>query len=194
MIDAKQLRKQVSYVPQNSFLFSGTIKENITINNSDIEEKKFNDIIYGCKIDNILNNRDINLNSIISENGKNLSGGERQRIALARALSTNSDIYIFDEATNQLDKKSELEIMEYFWRILEDKTCISIMHDLNLLKNNCSLLITKKYLKICIKLKHNEVYNWKFNFQLYFFIFKIIILSFYIHLFSSRNVLIFIKN
>lgn len=156
MIDAKQLRKQVSYVPQNSFLFSGTIKENITINNSDIEEKKFNDIIYGCKIDNILNNRDINLNSIISENGKNLSGGERQRIALARALSTNSDIYIFDEATNQLDKKSELEIMEYVWRILEDKTCISIMHDLNLLKKADKIVVMSNKQIIGVG-KHEEL-------------------------------------
>ena len=156
MIDAKQLRKQVSYVPQNSFLFSGTIKENITINNSDIEEKKFNDIIYDCKIDNILNNRDINLNSIISENGKNLSGGERQRIALARALSTSSDIYIFDEATNQLDKKSELEIMEYVWRILEDKTCISIMHDLNLLKKADKIVVMSNKQIIGVG-KHEEL-------------------------------------
>ena len=156
MIDAKQLRKQVSYVPQNSFLFSGTIKENITINNSDIEEKKFNDIIYGCKIDNILNNRHINLNSIISENGKNLSGGERQRIALARALSTSSDIYIFDEATNQLDKKSELEIMEYVWRILEDKTCISIMHDLNLLKKADKIVVMSNKQIIGVG-KHEEL-------------------------------------
>lgn len=115
------------------FVSPSLININLEISNGE-KEKKFNDIIYGCKIDNILNNRDINLNSIISENGKNLSGGERQRIALARALSTNSYIYFFDEATNQLDKKSELEIMEYVWRILEDKTCISIMHDLNLLK------------------------------------------------------------
>ena len=156
MIDAKQLRKQVSYIPQNSFLFSGTIKENITINNSDIEEKKFNDIIYGCKIDNILNNRHINLNSIISENGKNLSGGERQRIALARALSTNSDIYIFDEAINQLDKKSELEIMEYVWRILEDKTCISIMHDLNLLKKADKIVVMSNKQIIGVG-KHEEL-------------------------------------
>ena len=156
MIDAKQLRKQVSYIPQNSFLFSGTIKENITINNSDIEEKKFNDIIYDCKIDNILNNRDINLNSIISENGKNLSGGERQRIALARALSTNSDIYIFDEAINQLDKKSELEIMEYVWRILEDKTCISIMHDLNLLKKADKIVVMSNKQIIGVG-KHEEL-------------------------------------
>ena len=141
LFDIKELRKQVLYVPQNPFLFSRTILENITMGNSSVNEKMLNDIICGCKIDNILQSRDINLNSILSENGKNLSGGERQRIALARALVTNASIYIFDEVTNQLDKKSELEIMEYTWKVLKNKTCISIMHDLNLLEKADKIIV-----------------------------------------------------
>ena len=121
-----------------------------------VNEKMLNDIICGCKIDNILQSRDINLNSILSENGKNLSGGERQRIALARALVTNASIYIFDEVTNQLDKKSELEIMEYTWKVLKNKTCISIMHDLNLLEKADKIIVMSNKQIIGVG-KHDEL-------------------------------------
>ena len=94
--------------------------------------------------------------SILSENGKNLSGGERQRIALARALVTNASIYIFDEVTNQLDKKSELEIMEYTWKVLKNKTCISIMHDLNLLEKADKIIVMSNKQIIGVG-KHDEL-------------------------------------
>ena len=139
-ISLKCLRNQVTYIPQESFLFSGTIKDNI-IGDNHINKNKLNKIILGCHIDSILNNMPSDLDNIISENGENLSGGERQRIAIARALVNDSSIYIFDESTNQLDKKLESDIMEFIWSTLDNKICISIMHNLNLVEKADKIIV-----------------------------------------------------
>ena len=77
----------------------------------------------------------LKLNTIVGSNGKQISGGQAQRLAIARALYQEPDILIFDEATNSLDEKTEIEIIENINKIKSDKTIILITHKPSLLKN-----------------------------------------------------------
>lgn len=115
------LRKNITYVSQQEFLFNDTIYNNISLNNEEeAEVKKVMKLTFSNEVGKI--------DSIVEENGFNFSGGERQRIILARSILKKSDIYIFDEALSQIDVKKERQILLNIFNYLKDKTIIVISH------------------------------------------------------------------
>jgi len=126
----ENIRSNITYVTSNEYLFTDTIKNNITLN------KEYKDDIYDkicttCLITDIIKNKSLKENTLVEENGFNLSNGERQRIILARSLLRNTNIYIFDEALSQIDIAKEKRILSNIFEYLKDRTVIVISHRFN---------------------------------------------------------------
>ncbi len=119
----------IGYVSQNTFFIDDSVKKNIAfgLKDEEIDFVKLDKAIREAKLDNFVKNLESGLDTIIGERGIKISGGQRQRICIARALYFDSPILIFDEATNALDSKTELEILETIFSV-KDKTMIIIAH------------------------------------------------------------------
>ncbi|MFS7401617.1 peptide cleavage/export ABC transporter [Carnobacterium maltaromaticum] len=139
-IDTYFLRENVIYIPQESFFFSASIYENLIFGVK--ESIDFEEILKVCELVNILdfiNNEPLRFDTIIEEGGNNLSGGQKQRFAIARALLSDSNILILDEATSAMDAKLEKKIIEELLKI-ENKTIIFIVHELKIAQQ-CSVVL-----------------------------------------------------
>nr|WP_237356493.1 ABC transporter ATP-binding protein [Agrobacterium pusense] len=125
------LREHVSYVGQETFLFSGTVKHNISVGRDNATEEE---IIAAAKAANahdfIMKMQD-GYDTRLGENGSGLSGGQRQRVAIARAMLRDADILILDEATSALDSESESLVRDALERLTLNKTSIVIAHRLS---------------------------------------------------------------
>ncbi len=122
-------RKKIGYIPQNIFLFDGSVAENVALGEK-IDEAR---IIECCKKANIwefLSEND-GINTRVGDNGIKLSGGQKQRIAIARALYDNPEILVLDEATSALDSQTEENIMNEIYAVAQDKTLLVIAHRLS---------------------------------------------------------------
>ena len=139
--DLDTLRNGISFVFQDIFLFSGTIKENIILSNNKISDEDLNKVIKACKLEELVNSLPDGINTIIGERGVTLSGGERQRIAIARAMIKNSSIIILDEATSSLDNESEADVQIALENLIKDKTVFLIAHRLSTIKSADRILV-----------------------------------------------------
>jgi len=121
-------RNKIGYIPQNIYLFDGTVAENVTFSSQYDEER----LIKSLKMANIWNFLEKNkgLNTLVGEGGIQLSGGQKQRVGIARAIYNNPDVLVLDEATSSLDNETEEKIMEEIYEISENKTLIIIAHRL----------------------------------------------------------------
>ena len=121
-------------MPQENFIINDTLVTNITLNYKKEEiDKKIQDILNSLELNNFVNTLPQNIDTLIGENGVKLSGGQRQKVCLARLLYYNKEILILDEATNALDKVSEMNVIKLL-RSLKNKTIIMISHDFENLK------------------------------------------------------------
>jgi len=139
-ISRDTIRNSFSYVSQNEILLSDTIKNNIALKR-DISDKKYNEIIKICKVNEIIDKKPLRGNFLIEEDGFNLSGGERQKIILARGLLKKFNILILDEALSEVGLEEELKIMKEIFKKYSDKTIIYISH-----KKEIISYFEKKYL------------------------------------------------
>jgi ABC-type multidrug transport system fused ATPase/permease subunit len=130
----KELRNMIAYVPQEPYIFNGTIMENILYGNI---AASFEDVITAAEragANEFIKKLPNGYDTIIGAKGIDLSGGQKQRIAIARALLKNSPIIIFDEATSALDYETEHELQKVLSNIIKDKTVIFIAHRLSTIK------------------------------------------------------------
>ena len=135
-IDLRSLRKQISLVNQNVFLFQGTLRENIAY--GDMKEATEAQIMAACEAAHITEfaaKLPDGLDTEIGEKGSRLSGGQRQRIAIARAILKDSPILILDEATSALDNESEKHIQAAMEEVMKGRTTIVIAHRLSTIEN-----------------------------------------------------------
>lgn len=158
--DIKQsfLRQKTAYIPQNIELFTGTIIDNLKVGNP---VAKYEDIVNACKLSGAstfidkLPNR---YGAFVEEGGSNFSGGEKQRIAIARALLSKSKIFIFDEATSNLDSFSEKKMQDLLFNKIQNTTTIIIAHRLSTIVH-CDSICFIENGKIIEQGTHQELMN-----------------------------------
>lgn len=128
-ISEESLMKNITYISHSSVLFKGTVRENLLMAKSDAEDSELWQVLEKTKLADFLRGEK-GLDTLLVENAVNLSGGQKQRLALARALLHDSAVYIFDEATSNIDADSENDIMEQIFELAKNKTVIVISHRL----------------------------------------------------------------
>lgn len=141
-IAPEELRRKVTRITHNSHLFSGTLRENLLMGKESASEEMMTVLKQVDMYETVEEKGGLQMK--IEEKGANLSGGQKQRIALARAILHGSDIYIFDEATSNVDARSETKIMRIIEELAKEKTVIVISHRLaNIKKANKILTLSK---------------------------------------------------
>ena len=134
-ISISSLRSQIGVVPQEAFLFSGTIRENIAFGDPDARLQEVVGAAMLAGAHEFISELPLGYETKIGERGQSLSGGQKQRIAIARALFKKPRILIFDEATSALDTESERAIQQNLDNILKDRTTIIIAHRLSTVRH-----------------------------------------------------------
>ena len=132
-IDPVDLRRSIGCVPQEPFLFMGTIKENITIGEQYVTDEEVIDASKAAGVHEFLGRHEAGYDLLVGERGEGLSGGERQSVTLARALITKPNIMLFDEPTNSMDKQTENAFLKRMKNIINDQTVIIITHKMSVL-------------------------------------------------------------
>ncbi|OAB40667.1 bacteriocin ABC transporter ATP-binding protein [Paenibacillus macquariensis subsp. defensor] len=130
-ISMNALREKIAYIPQDTFFFSGTIRENLCLGVDD--QTELEDIVEACKVaqaHDFINQFPLRYNTILEENATNISGGQKQRLAIARAILKKPDILIMDESTSNLDSTTEKAVSETI-NGFADITTIIIAHRLS---------------------------------------------------------------
>ncbi len=154
-ISKESLAKNITLVSANSYIFKGTVRENLYMSKNNATEIEMWQALDKVNLSDFLKNEN-GLDTYLLEKGSNFSGGQCQRLALARALLHDSKIYIFDEATSNIDADSENEIMNVIQELAKTKTIILISHRLlNVVDSNRIYLI--KDGKITESGTHNEL-------------------------------------
>lgn len=126
-ISEVSLMDSIVTVGYNSFIFGGSVRENLTMAKKDASESEMISVLQKVKLWDFLQ-KENGLDTKITEQGSNLSGGQRQRLALARALLKDAEMYIFDEASSNIDVESEKVIMDMIKNLAKSKTVLSISH------------------------------------------------------------------
>lgn len=142
-IDTSSLRSQISYVPQDVFLFSDTVAENISFGVPEIIENKITGAAKEAVVDKEIQQFTQKYQTIIGERGVTLSGGQKQRISIARALINKHEIVIFDDCLSAVDAKTENEIINNLYNYLQNKTAIIITHRIFSLFNFDKIILLK---------------------------------------------------
>ncbi|MCU4175277.1 ABC transporter ATP-binding protein [Carboxylicivirga sp. N1Y90] len=138
------LRYQMALVPQDIFLFGGTIRENIAYGRSSANEEEIISAAQSANAMEFIEGFEEGLDTIVGERGTQLSGGQRQRIAIARALLRNPRILILDEATSALDSNSEKLVQEALKTLMKGRTTIVIAHRLSTIKSADQIFVMDK--------------------------------------------------
>ena len=155
--------KNILKITHDSHIFSGTVRENLTMANENLSDETMIEVLKKVKLWGVLS-----LDTILESQGKNLSGGQAQRVALARALLYDASVYIFDEATSNIDIESEEIILNIIYSLSKEKTVIYISHRLPAIKNADCIYVMDKG-KVIENGKHDELYAKK---ELYYNMYK----------------------
>lgn len=168
-IKEEEVMKNITVIKHNSYLFKGTVRDNLRMGNENASEEEMKNALCRVNLWSFLENED-GLDTMLAENAKNLSGGQCQRLALARALLHNTPVYIFDEATSNIDAESEEMIMQVIKELARTKTVLLISHRLmNVVDADCIYMldngIVKEYGTHDELMKNNGEYKRFFESQ-----------------------------
>ncbi len=155
-VKGSYLRKKIAYIPQNIELFTGTIIDNLKVGNPNA---KYEEIIAACRkagAHSFIEKLPNRYGSFVEEGGSNFSGGEKQRIAIARAILSHSQIFIFDEATSHLDSFSEKKIHDLLFDQIQHTTTLIIAHRLSTIVN-CDLICFMENGRVLEQGTHDEL-------------------------------------
>lgn len=131
----QSLRNNISFVFQDNFMFTGTIKENILLGNPNATDDELNEVVKLAHLDEFISTLEKGLDTELGERGTTLSGGQRQRVAIARAMVKKAPIVILDEATSALDNESEAIVQKALNNLMQNKTVFVIAHRLSTISN-----------------------------------------------------------
>lgn len=136
-----EYRHFISVVPQNSILFSGTIRENITYGLSGISEERIQEVAEMANLNEFVKDLPKGLDTFIGERGGKLSGGQKQRITIARALIRDPKILILDEATSALDNISEYHVQKAISKLIKGRTTFIVAHRLSTIRDADRIIV-----------------------------------------------------
>ena len=140
-IDLSKLRENICYITQDNFLFSTTIKENVSLFNNKLSDEDVEKSTDSSMLREDINQMEKGIYTIIGERGIDLSGGQKQRVALSRAFINKSNIVIFDDTFSALDNKTEKKLLENIRDIFCKKTCIIISNRISDVKNADKIIV-----------------------------------------------------
>ena len=143
-IDMRTARRFISVVPQETVLFSGTIRENIAYGLTGVSDALLRDVLAAANLTELIASLPEGVETRIGEDGALLSGGQRQRIAIARALIRNPRILVLDEATSSLDVVSERKIQESIERAIRDRTTFIVAHRLSTIRRADRIVVMQE--------------------------------------------------
>lgn len=149
-VTPQQLRTNIAMVPQQVNLFSGTIRENLLLADPNANDEKLKEALSEAGLGSFLKTLPKGLDSDVGNAGAALSGGQRQKMGIARALLSEAQYMIFDEATSSVDPQSEREIWETIGRLSKTRTLIIISHRMSTIQNaNCIYVLEKGVVAQC---------------------------------------------
>lgn len=152
-ISGDMLRRHITRISHDAYIFYGTLYDNLKMGNPAADRKQMEEVLRLVDMYDTVSEKG-GLDMAIEEKGANLSGGQKQRIAMARAILHDSDVYVFDEATSNVDVESENKIMEVVDKLSKTKTVIVIYHRLANVKNADNIIVLKDGI-ICEQGNHN---------------------------------------
>lgn len=163
-IDEKTLMNNITAVNFNSYIFAGTVRENMLIADKSASDEKMIEALKMVNLWSFLSEQD-GLDTKLNQQGSNFSGGQRQRLAIARALLHNTPIYVFDEVTSNIDAESENDIMAVIHNMAKIKTVILISHRLENVVGSGKILLLDKG-KIEESGTHSELMSFNKKYKL----------------------------
>ena len=155
-LDLAKLRNSISYITQDNFLFSTTIKDNISLFRNEFQDKEIEESTEKSMISGEIEKMKNGINTIIGERGIDLSGGQKQRVVISRAFLNKSNIVIFDDTFSALDNKTEKLLLENIKELVKDKTCIIISNRISDIKDANHIIVLDNG-KIIEQGKHNDL-------------------------------------
>ena len=133
-LDLRSYRKFLSVVPQESILFEGTVRENVTYGMRDVSEETVRAALRDANALEFIDRLPLGLETVVGERGARLSGGQKQRLAIARALIRDPRVLVLDEATSALDSRSEALVQQALGRLVQGRTVFVVAHRLSTIR------------------------------------------------------------
>lgn len=159
-LSEEEVRKMISYIPQDNTLFQGTIKENLLYGkNNLVTDRRINEVLNELDLTKLISNLENGLNTEITSSGTGLSEGQKQRLNIARALLLEHPIYLLDEVTASLDSVTERTISKAIDKLTAGKTRITIAHRLHTIKEADSILVLDRGGNVVDFGTHNQLLN-----------------------------------
>ena len=139
--DLRTFRRSISVVPQESVLFEGSVRDNITYGLGAVSDKRVTEALSAANATEFVNELPEGVNTLVGERGARISGGQKQRLAIARALIRDPRILILDEATSSLDSQSEREIQDALESLMKNRTTFVVAHRLSTVQKADQILV-----------------------------------------------------
>jgi ATP-binding cassette subfamily B protein len=154
----EDLRNSIGYVPQDAFLFSDTLRNNIRFGKEDASEEEVIEAAKNAAVHKNIIGFAKGYDTVLGERGITLSGGQKQRVSIARAIIKDPQILLFDDCLSAVDTETEEEILQNLHKISENKTTIIVSHRISSVKNADKIIVLEDG-KIIQQGTHNKLVN-----------------------------------